>query len=56
MFKEICINEEMLSIYTYLKLRDPEAHKYNTTLEYKRDFVRNKLDSVRITSIHKILK
>ena len=28
------INEEMLPKYTYFKLHDPAAHKYNSTLEY----------------------
>ena len=37
MFNEICINEEMLPKYTYFKLHDPAAHKYNSTLEYRRD-------------------
>ena len=31
------INEEMLPKYTYFKLHDPAAHKYNSTLEYRRD-------------------
>ena len=35
MFNQICINEEMLPKYTYFKLRDPSALKYNTTLEYR---------------------
>ena len=33
MFNQIYINEEMLPKYTYFKLYDPAAHKYNTTLE-----------------------
>ena len=33
MFNEICINEEMLPKYTYFKLHDPAAHKYNSTLD-----------------------
>ena len=33
MFNEVCINEEMLPKYTYFKLHDPAAHKYNSTLE-----------------------
>ena len=37
MFNEICINEEMLPKYTYFKLHDPAVHKYNSTLEYRRD-------------------
>ena len=37
MFNEICINGEMLPKYTYFKLHDPAAHKYNSTLEYRRD-------------------
>ena len=36
MFNEISINEEMLPKYTYFKLHDPAAHKYNNTLEYRR--------------------
>ena len=36
MFNEICINKEMLPKYTYFKLHDPAAHKYNGTLEYRR--------------------
>ena len=37
MFNQICINEEMLPKYTYFKLHDPTAHKYSSTLEYRRD-------------------
>ena len=37
MLNEICINEEMLPKYRYFKLHDPAAHKYNSTLEYRRD-------------------
>ena len=29
MFNQICFNEEMLPKYTYLKVHDPAAHKYN---------------------------
>ena len=37
MFNQICINEEMLPKYAYFKLHDPASHKYNSTLEYRRD-------------------
>ena len=37
MFNEICINEEMLPKYTYFKLHDPAAHKYNSTLPAEYD-------------------
>ena len=40
MFNEICINEERLPKYTCFKLHDPAAHKYNSTLEYRRDLVK----------------
>ena len=43
MFNEICINEEMLPKYTYFKLHDPAAHKYNSTLEYRRDLVKRQI-------------
>ena len=43
MFNEICINEEMLPKYTYFKLHDPAAHKYNITLEYRRDLVKRQI-------------
>ena len=34
MFNVICVNEEMLPKYTYFKLHDPAAHKYNKVLIY----------------------
>ena len=43
MFNEICINEEMLPKYTYFKFHDPAAHKYNYTLEYRRDLVKRQI-------------
>ena len=43
MFNKICINEEMLPKYTYFKLHDPAAHKYNSTLEYRRDLVKRQI-------------
>ena len=43
MFNEICINEEMLPKYTYFKIHDPAAHKYNSTLEYRRDLVKRRI-------------
>ena len=43
MFNEICIHEEMLPKYTYFKLHDPAAHKYNSTLEYRRDLVKRQI-------------
>ena len=43
MFNEICSNEEMLPKYTYFKLHDPAAHKYNSTLEYRRDLVKRQI-------------
>ena len=43
MFNEICINEEIMPKYTYFKLHDPAAHKYNSTLEYRRDLVRRQI-------------
>ena len=39
----ICMNEEMLPKYTYFKLHDPAAHKYNSTLEYRRDLVKRQI-------------
>ena len=42
-FNEVCINEEVLPKYTYFKLHDPAAHKYNSTLEYKRDLVKRQI-------------
>ena len=44
MFNYICINEEMLPKYTYFKLHDPAANKYNSTLEYRRDLVKRKIN------------
>ena len=43
MFNEICINEEMQPKYKYFKLHDPTAHKYNRTLEYRRDPVKRQI-------------
>ena len=43
MFNEIYVNEEMLSKYSYFKLHDPAAHKYNSTLEYRRDLVKRQI-------------
>ena len=43
MFKQICINEEMLPKYTYFKLYDTAAHKYNSTLEYRRDLEKRQI-------------
>ena len=43
MFKEICINEEMLPKYTYFKPHDPAAHKYNSPLEYSHDIVKRQI-------------
>ena len=43
MFNQICINEEMLSKYTYFKPYDTTAHKYNSTLEYRRDLVKRQI-------------
>ena len=40
MFNVICIHEEMLPKHTYFKLHDPAAHKYNSTLEYRRGLVK----------------
>ncbi len=33
----------MLPKYTYFKLHDPAAHKYNSTLEYRRDVVKRQI-------------
>ena len=33
----------MLPKYTYFKLHDPAAHKYNSTLEYGRDLVKRQI-------------
>ena len=54
MFNEICINEEMLPKYTYFKLHDPAAHKYNSTLEYRRDLVKRQITLCKnnIHSLH----
>ena len=43
MFSQICINEEMLTKFTYFKLHDPAADKYNSTLEYRRDLVKRQI-------------
>ena len=43
MFNVICINEEMLLKYTYFKLHDLAAHKYNSTLEYRRNLVKRQI-------------
>ena len=43
MFNQICINEEMLPKYTYFKLYDPAAHKYNSNLEYRCDLVKRQI-------------
>ena len=33
----------MLPKYPYFKLQDPAAHKYNSTLEYRRDLVKRQV-------------
>ena len=33
----------MLPKYTYFKLHYPAAHKYNSTLEYRRDLVKRQI-------------
>ena len=33
----------MLPKYTYFKLHDPATHKYNSTLEYRRDLVKRQI-------------
>ena len=33
----------MLPNYTYFKLHDPAAHKYNSTLEYRRDLLKRQI-------------
>ena len=43
MINEICINEEMRPKCTYFKLHDPAAHKYNSTLENRRDLVKTQI-------------
>ena len=43
MYNQICIHEEMLPKYVYFKLHDPAAHKYNSTLEYRRDLVKRQI-------------
>ena len=43
MFNEISINEEMLPKYTCFKLQELAAHKYNRTLEYRRDLVKRQI-------------
>ncbi len=55
MFNEICINEEMLPKYTYFKLHDPAAHKYNSTLEYRCDLVKRQITLCEnnINAIHR---
>ena len=52
MFNQICINEEMLPKYTYFKLHDPAAHKYNSTLEYRCDLVKRQI-TLSKNNIHK---
>ena len=47
MLNEICINEEMQPKYTYFILHDPAAHKYNSTLEYRRDLVKRQITFCR---------
>ena len=43
MFNQIFINEEMLSKYTYFEFHDPAPHRYNSTLEYRRDLVKRQI-------------
>ena len=43
MFNHICINKEILPKYTYFKLYDPTAHKYNSTLQYRRDLEKRQI-------------
>ena len=45
------INEEMLPKYTYFKLHNPAAHKYNSTLEYRRDLVKRQI-TLRKQKLH----
>ena len=42
-FNQIFINEETLPKYAYVKLHDPAAHKYNSTLEYRHDLVKRQI-------------
>ena len=35
--------QEMLPKYTYFKLHDPAAHKYNSTLEYRHDLMKRQI-------------
>ena len=43
MFNQICINEGMLPKYTYFKIYNPAAHKYNSPLKYRRDLVKRQI-------------
>ena len=43
LFNQICLNKEILPKYTYFKLHDPIAYQYNSTLEYKHDFLRRQI-------------
>ena len=43
MFNEICIYEKIQPKYSYFKLHDPAANKYNSTLEYRRDLVKRQI-------------
>ena len=52
MFNEICINKEMLPKYTYFKLHDPAAHKYNNILEYRRDLVKRQISNMLKQKLH----
>ena len=51
MFNQIRINEEMLPKYTYFKLYDPAAHKYDSTLEYRRDLMKRQITLCNYTQI-----
>ena len=37
------MNEKMLPRHTYFKLHVPAAHKYNSSLEYRRDLVKRQI-------------
>ena len=42
----------MLPKYTYFKLHDPAAHKYNSTLEYRRDLVKRQITLCKKQKLH----
>ena len=59
-FNQICINDEMLPKYTYFKLHDPVAHKYNSIFEYRLDLgkrqitlCKNNINTLNLDAIYR---